>query len=141
MRGILQPNALPSNVIYPSVTSVYSIVDAFSKSINECVSGEIAICGKSITKVGFVLFFFKKENIVSLPFHLPARANFVEKSLFCPVDKRDFFRGTPEGTRTPNPQNRNLMLYPLSHRRIPTRFCSIIIADCGPKVKRYFHES
>ncbi len=67
MRGILQPNALPSNVIYPSVTSVYSIVDAFSKSIKECVSGEIAICGKSITKVGFVLFFFKKENIVSPP--------------------------------------------------------------------------
>ena len=28
------------------------------------------------------------------------------------------FRGTPEGTRTPNPQNRNLMLYPLSHWRI-----------------------
>ena len=27
-------------------------------------------------------------------------------------------RGTPEGTRTPNPRNRNPMLYPLSHRRI-----------------------
>ena len=26
--------------------------------------------------------------------------------------------GTPEGTRTPNPRNRNPMLYPLSHRRI-----------------------
>ena len=24
--------------------------------------------------------------------------------------------GTPEGTRTPNPRNRNPMLYPLSHR-------------------------
>ena len=29
-----------------------------------------------------------------------------------------FFFGTPEGTRTPNPRNRNPMLYPLSHRRI-----------------------
>ena len=29
-----------------------------------------------------------------------------------------FFVGTPEGTRTPNPRNRNPMLYPLSHRRI-----------------------
>ena len=28
------------------------------------------------------------------------------------------FFGTPEGTRTPNPRNRNPMLYPLSHRRI-----------------------
>ena len=26
--------------------------------------------------------------------------------------------GTPEGTRTPNPRNRNPMLYPLSHWRI-----------------------
>ena len=25
------------------------------------------------------------------------------------------FYGTPEGTRTPNPRNRNPMLYPLSH--------------------------
>ena len=30
-----------------------------------------------------------------------------------------WFFGTPEGTRTPNPRNRNPMLYPLSHRRIP----------------------
>ncbi len=29
--------------------------------------------------------------------------------------------GTPEGTRTPSPQNRNLMLYPLSHGRL-TRY-------------------
>ena len=28
------------------------------------------------------------------------------------------FIGTPEGTRTPNPRNRNPMLYPLSHRRV-----------------------
>ena len=31
---------------------------------------------------------------------------------------RSLVRGTPEGTRTPNPQNRNLMLYPLSHWRV-----------------------
>ena len=31
-------------------------------------------------------------------------------------------RGTPEGTRTPNPQNRNLVLYPLSHGRICDRY-------------------
>ena len=29
-----------------------------------------------------------------------------------------FLSGTPGGTRTPNPQIRNLMLYPLSHGRI-----------------------
>ena len=29
-----------------------------------------------------------------------------------------FFRGTPEGTRTPNIQNRNLTLYPLNYGRI-----------------------
>ena len=32
--------------------------------------------------------------------------------------KDDLFFGTPEGTRTPNPRNRNPMLYPLSHRCI-----------------------
>lgn len=42
--------------------------------------------------------------------------------------------GTPEGTRTPNPQNRNLMLYPLSHRRV----CLCIIADDDGKVKPDF---
>ena len=31
-----------------------------------------------------------------------------------------FFIGTPEGTRTPNPRNRNPMLYPLSHRCVYT---------------------
>ena len=36
----------------------------------------------------------------------------------------DLSFGTPEGTRTPNPQNRNLMLYPLSHRCV----CPSIIA-------------
>ena len=43
------------------------------------------------------------------------------------------FFGTPEGTRTPNPRNRNPMLYPLSHRRI--WFCSDIIAGFSPFVK------
>ena len=32
--------------------------------------------------------------------------------------------GTPEGTRTPNPRNRNPMLYPLSHRCMP---CNLVI--------------
>ena len=31
------------------------------------------------------------------------------------------FFGTPEGTRTPNPRNRNPMLYPLSHRCMPSQ--------------------
>ena len=45
------------------------------------------------------------------------------------------FFGTPEGTRTPNPRNRNPMLYPLSHRRIC--FDSLnIIAGFSPFVKR-----
>ena len=50
------------------------------------------------------------------------------------VDNRGSFDGTPEGTRTPNPQNRNLMLYPLSHRRV----CLSIIADFLGKVKSFF---
>ena len=33
------------------------------------------------------------------------------------------FFGTPEGTRTPNPRNRNPMLYPLSHRCICLKAC------------------
>ena len=42
--------------------------------------------------------------------------------------------GTPEGTRTPNPRNRNPMLYPLSHRRISESLT--IIAGFPPFVKR-----
>ena len=42
--------------------------------------------------------------------------------------------GTPEGTRTPNPRNRNPMLYPLSHRRIFD--CPNIIAVFFCFVKR-----
>ena len=58
--------------------------------------------------------------------------------LFCAKEKgahsvRPLFFGTPEGTRTPNPQNRNLMLYPLSHRRV----CLSIIAKAGAKVKHF----
>lgn len=57
-----------------------------------------------------------------------------KKTSFAPIDKRGFFHGTPEGTRTPNPQNRNLMLYPLSHRRL---FLNII-SDRNSKVKSFF---
>lgn len=46
--------------------------------------------------------------------------------------------GTPEGTRTPNPQNRNLMRYPLRYWRIFT--CQVIIARARTKVKRKFAE-
>ena len=42
--------------------------------------------------------------------------------------------GTPEGTRTPNPRNRNPMLYPLSHWRIHLK-CLYIIADKAGFVK------
>ena len=38
--------------------------------------------------------------------------------------------GTPEGTRTPNPQNRNLMLYPLSHWRICSKYYSRTLQQC-----------
>ena len=44
------------------------------------------------------------------------------------------FFGTPEGTRTPNPRNRNPMLYPLSHWRIHLK-CLAIIADKAGFVK------
>jgi hypothetical protein len=63
----LQPNALPTNVIYPSVTSVYSIAAILNDSTNDFVSGVIEIWGESITKVGITFFFFIKENIVSPP--------------------------------------------------------------------------
>ena len=45
------------------------------------------------------------------------------------------FFGTPEGTRTPNPRNRNPMLYPLSHRCICLESLAIIARIC-PFVKR-----
>ena len=38
------------------------------------------------------------------------------KSSRLTLSKLDGKCGTPEGTRTPNPRNRNPMLYPLSHR-------------------------
>ena len=47
-----------------------------------------------------------------------------------------FLFGTPEGTRTPNIQNRNLTLYPIELRALIK--CSIIIAGLPPVVKCYF---
>ncbi len=47
--------------------------------------------------------------------------------------------GTPEGTRTPNPRNRNPMLYPLSHRRI--YYMLYIISTIFPFVKSVFINS
>ena len=53
------------------------------------------------------------------------------------VRKDDLFFGTPEGTRTPNPRNRNPMLYPLSHRcicihsqAIITGFSAFVKGEC-----------
>ena len=40
----------------------------------------------------------------------------IQKTGYPEKDNPSF--GTPEGTRTPNPRNRNPMLYPLSHWRI-----------------------
>ena len=47
-----------------------------------------------------------------------------------------FLLGTPEGTRTPNIQNRNLTLYPIELRALINR--SIIIAGLPRVVKCYF---
>ena len=58
-----------------------------------------------------------------------------QRSLICLVDKSGFFGGTPEGTRTPNPRNRNPMLYPLSHRCI-CRNSLVIIASFRQLVKQ-----
>ena len=60
----------------------------------------------------------------------PSRAALTRAAIYCSRPSRYknnpnpqmwfglFFSGTPEGTRTPNPRNRNPMLYPLSHRCI-----------------------
>ncbi len=48
------------------------------------------------------------------------------------------FLGTPEGTRTPNPQNRNLMLYPLSHRCIPRHWNLRYYSKFFPGCKELF---
>ena len=53
---------------------------------------------------------------------------------------RVFLFGTPEGTRTPSLQNRNLTLYPIAlQARTKHLFkCLIIIATFSGFVKRYF---
>ena len=50
--------------------------------------------------------------------------------------KGDGFLGTPEGTRTPNPRNRNPMLYPLSHWRI----CSCYYSRWERQSKAFFQK-
>ena len=55
---------------------------------------------------------------------------------------RCFFFGTPEGTRTPNIQNRNLTLYPLNYGRILRSIFSmrsVIRAGIFQNVKGIFH--
>ena len=52
-----------------------------------------------------------------------------------------FFFGTPEGTRPPNPRNRNPMLYPLSHRRIslqPEYYNSFYFICKGVFYKKFY---
>ncbi len=52
-----------------------------------------------------------------------------------------FFSGTPEGTRTPSLQNRNLTLYPIALQARTKRnssSCLIIIATFSGFVKREF---
>ena len=61
------------------------------------------------------------------------------KSSRLTLSKLDGKCGTPEGTRTPNPQNRNLMLYPLSHRRI--RFAIIAMFSRFVKGEFVFFEN
>ena len=56
----------------------------------------------------------------------------IQKTGYPEKDNPSF--GTPEGTRTPNPRNRNPMLYPLSHWRIHLK-CLAIIADKAGFVK------
>ena len=54
--------------------------------------------------------------------------------------KCSFSLGTPGGTRTPNPQNRNLMRYPLRYWRIAILTCQVIIAGETGIVKENFDE-
>ena len=62
--------------------------------------------------------------------HVP-KERITQRNLICLVDKSGFFVGTPEGTRTPNPRNRNPMLYPLSHRCICFNSLDIIAGFVG----------
>ena len=60
---------------------------------------------------------------------------------FCNSYELQNFFGTPEGTRTPNIQNRNLTLYPIelrTHRRTPILRCLPIIAGGSGFVKGRF---
>lgn len=57
----------------------------------------------------------------------------------CKIRTHCFF-GTPGGTRTPNPQNRNLMRYPLRYWRIAILTCQVIIAGETGIVKENFDE-
>ena len=45
--------------------------------------------------------------------------------------------GTPEGTRTPNPRNRNPMLYPLSHRRVLWHYSNLSWFCKEVKIKKF----
>ena len=59
----------------------------------------------------------QRSSALHLIFRVPSRPEGETKERIPLVGILSLF-GTPEGTRTPNPRNRNPMLYPLSHRRI-----------------------
>ncbi len=46
--------------------------------------------------------------------------------------------GTPEGTRTPNPRNRNRMLYPLSHRCVLPSYYNNLCPVCKEGSGKFF---
>ena len=51
--------------------------------------------------------------------------------------KKGFFAGAPEGSRTPNPQLRRLMLYPVE---LPAQKICTKILRMGVSIKRYREE-
>ncbi len=63
----------------------------------------------------------------------PARVDLVERTIFCLVDKRWFFHGTPDGIRTHDLQSRSLTLYPAELRaRLPMYYSK---SPCQCKAK------
>ena len=80
----------------------------------------------------------RKANIFRRSRHHLPKANIIQKSLICLVDKLGFFVGAPEGTRTPSTVPRKHVLYPIELQAHALSGTKAIIHPSEISVKSFF---
>ena len=106
--GLLPPEGRRTPDCCGLIFRVLLVVDTCRKEL-------VAICRRQIVRFRSVK---PSRATVHRTVAFDCSIPFLHKNLTGYPGWDNLLNGTPEGTRTPNPRNRNPMLYPLSHRCI-----------------------